>query len=301
MKTLFSLTKRNILIFFKDKGLLLTSLITPMILLVLYATFLAKVYRDSFESTLNSFNFILENQDRIIDGVVKGQLTASILAVCCITVAFCSNAIMVQDRASGVINDLCITPVRKSTLSVSYFLGTFITTLLVNFIAMSLCFIYIAFSGWYLSFIDILLLFLDVVLLSMFGSALSCFVNNFLTSQSQIGAVSGIVSAVYGFICGAYMPIATFGKALQNILAFLPGTYGTALLKSHALKGALEAMQEEGVPVTVIENIKDGIDCNIYFFDKSVNMGIMYLILGLSIVLLIGGYILVNKLRKEKK
>lgn len=301
MRTLFILTKRNIKIFFKDKGLLLTSMITPMILLILYATFLAKVYRDSFELSLESFNFVFENKEKIINGVVAGQLTSSLLAVCCITVAFCSNAIMVQDRASGVINDLKITPLKNSILSISYFISTFFTTLIVNFIAMILCFIYIAINGWFLSSGDVVLLILDVVILSMFGSALSCFVNNFLTTQSQIGAVSGVVSAIYGFICGAYMPMATFGKTLQNILAFFPGTYGTSLIKNHALNGALNEMLKQNVPENVIEGIKDGIDCNIYFFDNKVNMLIMYLILGISILVFIAGYILINLLKRKKE
>ena len=46
------LIKRNCKLFFKDKGMFITSLITPIILLVLYATFLAKVYRDSFASAM---------------------------------------------------------------------------------------------------------------------------------------------------------------------------------------------------------------------------------------------------------
>ena len=45
-----SLTKRGLKLFFKDKGMLFSSLITPIILLVLYITFLAKVYNDSFVS-----------------------------------------------------------------------------------------------------------------------------------------------------------------------------------------------------------------------------------------------------------
>ena len=52
MTGLYNLTKRNCKLFFKDKGMFFTSLITPIILLVLYATFLAKVYRDSFTSAL---------------------------------------------------------------------------------------------------------------------------------------------------------------------------------------------------------------------------------------------------------
>ena len=38
-----ALIKRNVKMFFKDKGTFFTALITPMILLVLYATFLNNV------------------------------------------------------------------------------------------------------------------------------------------------------------------------------------------------------------------------------------------------------------------
>ena len=48
----YNLFIRNCKLFFKDKGMFFASLITPVILLVLYAAFLANVYRDSFISAL---------------------------------------------------------------------------------------------------------------------------------------------------------------------------------------------------------------------------------------------------------
>ena len=48
--TLLYLTKRNIKLFFKDKGLFITSLITPLIILFLYLAFLKDIYLNSFES-----------------------------------------------------------------------------------------------------------------------------------------------------------------------------------------------------------------------------------------------------------
>ena len=50
MTGLKALVARNVKLYFKDKGMFLTSLITPVILLVLYATFLRNVYVDSFRS-----------------------------------------------------------------------------------------------------------------------------------------------------------------------------------------------------------------------------------------------------------
>ena len=50
MKAVFALISRNRKLFFKDRGMFFSALITPGILILLYATFLANVYRDSFVS-----------------------------------------------------------------------------------------------------------------------------------------------------------------------------------------------------------------------------------------------------------
>ena len=296
MSTVLALIKRNIKLFFKDKGMFFTSLITPAILLVLYATFLGNVYRDSFEMNLpDTFKL----SEKLMNGLVGGQLISSILAVSCVTVAFCSNFLMVQDKANGSIKDLRISPVKSSVLSLSYYVATLISTLLICFIATGICLVYIASVGWYMSVSDVLFLLLDVVLLVLFGTALSSIINFFLSSQGQISAVGTIISAGYGFICGAYMPISSVSEGLQKVLSFLPGTYGTALVRTHSMQGALAEMQNQGIPAEVIESIKDSLDCNLYFFGEQVNMPTMYLILGGTIAVLIAVYVLMNSLKKQ--
>ena len=116
MSSLGYLIKRNIKLFFKDKGVFFTSLITPLILLVLYITFLGNVYKDTF---LQIFQGPIQIEDKLINGLVGGQLFSSLLAVCCITVSFCSNMIMVQDKVTNARGDISMTPVKKSTLALS--------------------------------------------------------------------------------------------------------------------------------------------------------------------------------------
>lgn len=296
MNTTSILIKRNIKLFFKDKGMFLTSLITPAILLVLYVTFLGNVYRDSFTSNLPES---LPLSDRLIDGLVGGQLISSILAVSCITVAFCSNFLMVQDKANGVVKDLKISPVNPSLLSMSYYIAALVSTLAICFAATGCCLAYVAFVGWYMSAADVLLLFLDVLLLTLFGTALSSIINLFLSTQGQISAVGTIISAGYGFICGAYMPISSFGTGLQKVLSFLPGTYGTALVRNHAMQGVLSEMNKQGIPTEIINKINDSLDCNLYFFGHQVEISSMYLILGGTVAILIGVYIFLNLVKKR--
>lgn len=297
MTGLANLTRRNCKLFFKDKGMFFTSLITPGILLVLYVTFLAGVYRDSFVSAMPA-GFTVDSA--LIDATVGGQLVSSLLAVCCVTVAFCSNLLMVQDKVTGAIRDLTVTPLRRSTLAVSYFLASALTTLIISFTALALGLLYLVKMGWYLSAGDVCLIVLDVTLLSLFGTALACVVNAPLSTNGQASAVGTIVSAGYGFICGAYMPISSFGTGLQRVISFLPGTYGTSLLRNHFLKGVYAEMAETGFPAQVVEGIKDSIDCNLYFFDRSVAQSTMYLILGGTVVVLIGVYVLLTLRRRSR-
>ena len=297
MKTFNILTKRNIKVFFKDKGMFFTSLITPIILLVLYVTFLAKIYKESFVESLPEEMTVPTS---LIDGTVGAQLFSSLLAVVCVTVAFCSNLLMVQDKISGAQKDFYVTPVKKYKLALSYYIGSLLTTLIICFVATLACFGYMAIVGWYLSFVDVLLIFLDVVLLTMFGVALSSIINIFLSTNGQASAVGTIVSAGYGFICGAYMPISQFGVGLQRFFMFLPGTYGTALIRNHSLSGVYREMSNQGFPAEVIEGIKDSIDCNLYFFGNKVSTGTMYGVLIGSIAVLIGVYVLIMYLRSKK-
>lgn len=298
MRQLLMLTRRNVKLFFKDKGMFLSSLITPIILLVLYMTFLAKIYKDSFVSSMPK-GFVLD--EGIINGTVGGQLLASLLAVSCITVAFCSNLIMVQDKVSGVKRDLMVSPIESYKVAIAYYLGTLLNTMIVCLFALVAgCIYLVAVDGWYLSAVDVLLLVVDVFLLTMFGTALSSIVNTFLTTQGQMSTVGTIVSAGYGFICGAYMPISNFGEGLQKALSLLPGTYGTSLVKNHTLRGVFEEMKNSGVPSQVIDGIKGSIDCSFDFFGHDVSITAMYLVMIISVLALVGIYVLINVLRKNK-
>lgn len=297
MKTIRSLIYRNSKLFLKDKGLFFTSLITPLILLLLYATFLWNVYEDSF---LSGFPLV-EIDQSIVNGCVGGQLMSSLLAVSCITVAFCSNMLMVQDKANGTIADIDVTPVKSSYVALGYYISTFIVTFAINLVAMAACLIYISTIGWYFTVNDILMLVLDIFIMVMFGTALSSLINFFLNSQGQISAVGTIVSSCYGFICGAYMPISQFSDGLQKVISFLPGTYGTVLFRNHAMRSALAELETVGIPEEDIEQIKYTLDCNIDLLDNKVSEPAMFGIVIGTVVIVLTAYILLNKFKAPKK
>lgn len=299
MTGLGALIRRNTKLYFKDKGMFFTSLITPLILLVLYSTFLSNVYEESFRSALEAAGATVS--DKLIGGCVGGELVSSLLAVSCVTVAFCSNLLMVQDKITGAKRDLTIAPLKPSTLALSYYISTLFSTLLICFVATGICLGYLAYVGWFLTADDVAALLQDVALLVLFGTALSSCINFPLSTNGQASAVGTIVSSGYGFICGAYMPISQFSEGLQKVISFLPGTYGTSLLRNHALRGVFEEMEAQGFPSEVVEAIRDSVDCNLYFFGDKVDLSTMYLVLIAGIVIAVGLYVLMNLLSRKKQ
>ena len=283
MKALFALINRNRKLFFKDKGMFFSSLMTPLILIVLYATFLANVYKKSFESALPEVMAVSES---LINGTVAAQLMAALLAVSCVTVTFCVNLTMVQDRANGARKDFNVSPVKSPVIYMGYFFATVLNSLMVNGVAFALCLVYVKSMGWYLSASDIVLLLLDILLLVLFGAVLSSIVCYPLKTQGQMSAVGTIVSAGYGFVCGAYMPISNFSEGLQKGMSYLPSTYGTSMLKNHMMRGIFEEMKTIGFPEEAVKGIADSLDCNPVFRGEVVNPVQMIIVMATTILIL---------------
>ena len=125
----------------------------------------------------------------------------------------------------------------------------------------------------------------DEVLLVLFGSTLSSIISYPLKTQGQLSAVGTIVSAGYGFVCGAYMPISNFDSGIQKVLSYLPGTYGTSLIKNHMLHGIFQEMERNNLPEYVITSFKDSFYCNPVFHGHVVSVEQMLLIMAGSILI----------------
>ena len=296
MKKFLNLTARNVKVFFSDKSMFFASLITPMILLILYVTFLGRVFQNSLDQ--DALGVALPAG--VVNAVVNGQILACLLAVCSVTVAFSSNLLMVNDKITGSNKDIDVSPVKSHTKSLAYFAATFISTIIINLVALALCLLYIRIQNcWYYELKDILSLLGDVVLLSFFGTALASVVNFGLKTQGQLSAVANIVSAGYGFICGAYMPISNFSALLRDSIMFLPSTYFMSLIKNHALTAPFQEMAKTEIPVQAIDAVKTALDYKISFFNHEVPLNMMYLIAISSIIGLVIIFVLQNKFKKQ--
>ena len=287
------LTLRNIKLYFKDKMTFLVSLITPLILLVLFIAFLKSTYEDSILSIIQGFDL----DQSLIDAFAGGWLFSSVLATSCITVAFCSG-MMVIDKINRANIDFMVSPVKKSTLQLSYVLANLFSTFIITFVLLIVGLIYLACVGFYITFVDILLIVFGIIITSLFGTILANIIWTFTHSQGVVSGVCTLVSALYGFICGAYMPISTMGQGMQYFVSLLPGTYATVLFRQGFLNSVLNRMRET-LPQGMINGIASGFDVKMSFFGHDVSTLALILVISISTIVLLGVFLFINKFKKK--
>lgn len=294
LKKLAYLTSRNVKLYFKDKMTFFVSLITPIILLVLFITFLKSTYENNIVSNIG--NFTLDK--KVIDAFTGGWLFSSVLSVSCITVSFCSG-IMVLDKLNGASIDFLVTPVKKNTIKFGYVISNLVSTITVCLLLLVIGLVYLAIVGFYLSIIDIILIILNIVLTSLFGTILSNIIWSFTSSQGVVSGVCTLVSALYGFICGAYMPISTMGNAMQTFTKFLPGTYSTVIFRKCFLNGVVDKMNET-LPIEMTNGIVDAFDYNFSLFESNLSLLQLFAVLFCSVIIMFLILTLTNILSNKK-
>ena len=216
IRKLFALVSRNMKCYFKDKFLFLVSLITPMILLLLFVTFLRGVYISSFNSIFDQFNFTVD--DDIINGLAGSWLLSSIVSVSSVTVAICSNAVMIQDKIDGSLNDLSVSPVKGTTVSISYFVANFLVTLLVMLCVLAVGSVYLAVVGWYIPFGDFMMIFVDIVCAVLFGTLLAGVIESFISAGRTVRNIHACVQYVRIYLRRIYAVVAVCRRYAQRHL-----------------------------------------------------------------------------------
>ena len=296
LKRLKFLVARNNKIYFKDKMQFFMSLLTPIILIVLFLTFLGNVYKNSLKMCLPEGVTL---NDGLINAFTGSWLFSSILAVSCITIAICSN-VSVMDKINKSNLDYLTSPVKRTTLQLGYIISNFVTAFIVCMTAFIIGIIYFLIVGWYFSFVDILLILVNIILVVLMGSLIASIISFFLSSQSALGAVCSLVSSMYGFLCGAYMPISQFSTTIQNFVGFIPGTYSTIIFRNYYMRGVLAEIGKS-VPESSVNYIRQNFDAGYKFFGTDVPIWAMFLITITFIAVLFVAYVLIIIHRNKTK
>ena len=298
MRGFLGLTKRNLLLFFKDKQSILFSLLTSMIVLALYLLFLKDTFVNAMDSAINQFpglSSIIDKNDK--DMFANLILLTGILGSAMITVPYNCLITLVKDRENKVDYDILATPLKRGQIIFSYFISAALSSVILTSMILAIGLGVIGMQGdIYLGIGEILKAFCVVALGSISATSIFMIVVLFFKSVSASGAFFGMLSAASGFIIGAYIPISQFSEAVQTVCNIFPASQITIVLRNVLINGLLEHMNttldgvDQGMFVT---SIKELFSFKARLFDGYFDMSQMLVYIVVSIVICIVVQILV--------
>ena len=242
MRGILGFIKRNVLLFFKDWQSILFSLLTSIIVLVLYLLFLKGTFVSAIQSAMEQYPGLASMvPQKDIDMFANLFLLSGILGSAMISVPFSCITVLVKDRANKVDYDILATPMKREQIIFAYFISAVLTSILLNSIILAVGLIGIRMQGnMYLNISQVVKVFSVVALGSISASAIFMIVVLFFKTVSACEAFFGILSAASGFVIGAYIPISQFSNEVQTVCNLFPASQITIMLRNILLNGLLE-------------------------------------------------------------
>ena len=242
MRGILGLIKRNLLLFFKDWQSILFSLLTSIIVLVLYLLFLKGTFVRAMQSAMEQYPGLASMvSEKDIDMFANLLLLTGILGSAMISVPFSCITTLVRDRANKVDYDILATPLKRGQIIFAYFVSAVLSSTLLTGFILAIGLVGISLQGdTHLNGIQLVKAFIVVALGSISASAIFMIVVLFFKSVSACEAFFGILSAASGFVIGAYIPISQFSNGVQTVCNLFPASQITIMLRNILLNGLLE-------------------------------------------------------------
>ncbi|MFM2416393.1 MAG: hypothetical protein RL385_1116 [Pseudomonadota bacterium] len=148
--------------------------------------------------------------------------------------AFLSSLNIVQEKESGTIEQINVTPIRKY----EFILGKLIPFWVLGMVSISLGIVVarVAFGLWPVGSLLTIYLFAGLYLVGILGIGL--FISTITESQQQATLLSFFIMMVFILLGGLYTPIESMPTWAQSIAAFNPPSYFITVVRAVYLKGS---------------------------------------------------------------
>lgn len=230
---LWSLVSRNNKVFLRNKILVFFSLLSVLILIGVYAIFLQKLQVDS----INQYVPVTPT----IEVMVSEWMVAGLLSIIAMTTTLATFGIYIKDKESKITADFLVTEASRFKIQLSYVISSFIVGIIMTFIGLVCCEIFIVFiGGEFLSAIMMMKVFGILILAVLMSSMINLFIVLFVNTETAFSTVNTIIGTVLGFLCGIYVPMVALPNSVQTVIHFFPVSHITVLLRNAFMTESLE-------------------------------------------------------------
>jgi multidrug/hemolysin transport system permease protein len=268
---------RNIKVYFRDRLAIFFSLLSVIIIFLLYALFLGGAWMSAVPDTVASGQTLLDS-----------WLMAGILAVISFTTTTGAFGTMIDDKAKKIYKDFYASPMKRSSLVGGYVISSYAIGVIMSLIALVFLDLYLLVrDGVILGLVPTLLSIGMILISTLTNSAMLFFIASFVKSQTAFATLSTIIGTLMGFIAGIYMPIGNFPEAMQVVIKLFPVSHTAALFRAIIMSEPM-AVAFEGAPADIVTMFEETMGISFTLGDFTFTPLIQLLILGGTTVVFFG-------------
>ena len=278
MNVILQLSKRHLLMFFRNKADVFFSFLSVLIVLGLYVFFLQDMTVANVKSIIG--------QDVVgVDALIHAWLFAGLSAISTMTLSIGLLSRMVSDKEKKVFNDFLVAPIKRHELFLSYIVSTFIVVVSISLFTLVLGQIVIVISdGSWFSFMQWIRIVGVLLLVSISSIMMMLFIISFINTESVLSFLSTIVGTLIGFVIGAYIPIGVMPSAVAIFSNLLPIAHGAALLRQVLMQPSIDVVFANA-PVVALEQYNKFQGVELYLNDTKITGNIMIIYLIMSTII----------------
>ena len=217
---MMAFTKRNILLYFRDKTAVFFSLLAVLILIALYVLFLG----DMTSKNLPDFP-----SKKVL---LMSWFIAGILSVTSMTTTLASFGILVEDRANNTYMDFFSSPISRIKLVGGYIFSALAVGFFMCLFTFAAAEVFLFTIGEALLPFNKMLEVAGVILLAVLASAsMVLLLVSFFKTSNAFAAASTVIGTLLGFLAGIYIPIGVLPDYIQTVVKIFPVSHAAALFR----------------------------------------------------------------------
>lgn len=257
MTIVLGIVSRNLRLFFRDRLNVFFSLLSGLILFLLYTLFLARLQVDGLSATLPGAT------EGEIAAFVDSWMLSGIVLLTTVTSGIGALSTLVEDRSSGRFADFLVAPIRRTHLVLGYLLSSVIVALIMSSVILVLTICYLGIQrGVWLSAAAIITGAGVMILCCAAFTALAAFGASFLRTSGAYSAFATVLGTILGFVAGAYIPVGSLPDAVASTINALPFAQGAMLLRKPFTEETVQTVT--GGDAQAMESLREFYGIDIY-------------------------------------
>lgn len=303
MTQFFQLTKRNMLLYFRDKGAIFTSMLSMLIVLALMLFFLGDMSIENLTQVLAGIPGHDTTHDKKNSELFMHAWTvAGIIPINSAMVTLTVLSSIIKDKTAGKINSIYTSPISRSTITFSYISAACVSSVIICSITFAISELYLCMNGLTAFSIGEHIRIFGMILANSFTySAIMYLCAVLVKSEGAWSGLGTIIGTLVGFLGGIYLPIGQLSDFLVNVIECTPVIYGTAMFRDIITNSIIEKTFTD-VPVEMTNEYRNIMGIDLEAFGNSISASeCVIIVIGFGVLFTILGAALTTFMKRKDR